>query len=68
MKISEAVEKALAEGCYITPKEHEDWIKIKPTNDTGNCILMHADGSNPSKYGWQPSANDLIRDDWIVVN
>lgn len=70
MKISEAVEKALTEGRCITPKEHEGWIKIKPTNDAaqGNCILMGADGSNPSKHGWQPSADDLMRDDWIVVD
>lgn len=70
MKISKAVKKALAKGCCITTKDHKDWIKIKPTNSArkGNCILMGADGSNPSKYGWQPSARDLIRDDWIVVN
>lgn len=53
---------------YITLPEFEGGAKIKPTNGRGNCIVMNADGSNPSKYGWQPSADELIRDDWLLVD
>lgn len=68
MHIHEAVKQALDKGAYITLPEFVGGAKIKPTDGKGNCILMNADGSNPSKYGWQPSAKQLIRDDWIIVN
>ncbi|MBR2697935.1 MAG: DUF2829 domain-containing protein [Clostridia bacterium] len=67
MNITDAIREAIAEGGCITVPEYADVIKIKPTNTTANCILMNADGSNPSKHGWQPSANALLRDDWIVT-
>lgn len=68
MYIHEAVEKALDNKKYITTPEFEDLAKIKPTNTRENCIVMFADGSHPSKYGWQPTAEDLIRNDWIVTD
>lgn len=67
MNIFEAVTIAVREEKYITTPEFAGKIKIKPTNGDGNCILMHADGSNPSKYGWQPTADDLMREDWIIT-
>lgn len=68
MHIQEATRQAMDEGRYIITPEWVHAMKIKPTNGTGRCIAMKADGSNPSKYGWQPSADDLIRDDWMVVD
>lgn len=68
MYIHEAVKKAMDKGYCITTREHKETAKIRPTNERGNCILMMADGTNPSEYGWQPSAEDLMRDDWIVVD
>ena len=67
MNIFEAVTIAVREGKYITTPEFAETAKIKPTNEKGNCILMGADGSRPSKYGWQPTANDLMREDWIIT-
>lgn len=71
MTINEAVRKALEEnGCIYNPDmvgKHGGVIKIRPTNGEGNCILSEWDGSRPSKYGWQPRANDFIRDDWMVI-
>lgn len=66
MKINEAVKIACESGLYITTEEEAEIIKIKPTNGEGLCILMTADGKNPSKWGWQPTAKDLTREDWIV--
>ena len=68
MNIYEAVKEALkTDKCIITP-DFEGVIKIKPTNESGNCIVLKADGSNPSKHGWNPQADELIREDWIVVD
>ena len=68
MYIQEAAKQAIDKETYMTLPEFQGGAKIKPTNGRGNCILMNADGSNPSKYGWQPSAEELLREDWIVVD
>ncbi len=68
MFIHEAVHEAVKKEKYITLKDLSGRIKIKPTNGPGNLIIMQADGSRPSKAGWQPSAEDLLRDDWIVID
>ena len=67
MDIGKAVSEAYRLGKCITNSSFPD-TKIKPTNDKGNCIVMYADGKNPSKYGWQPTAEDLMRRDWVVVD
>lgn len=67
MDIREATIKALENNCFITTVEWKDLVKIKPTNDSGNCIIMTNKGENPSTYGWQPCADDLIRIDWIIT-
>lgn len=68
MNIYKAVRKAIKKDKCITVKGCENRWKIKPTNGRGNCIFMCADGSNPSKYGWQPSAYNLLDKSWIVVD
>lgn len=68
MNIQQAAIIAVKNGKCMTLPEIKNEIKIKPTNDIGNCILMMQDGSHPSKYGWQPSAQDLVRDDWEVID
>ena len=68
INIQEAVKQAVEERKYITLPEFEGGAKIKPTNGRGNCIVMNADGSSPSKSGWQPSADELMRDDWLIVD
>lgn len=67
MFIHEAVKEAVENKKHITIEKMKD-VKINPTNERGLCIVMQADGSNKSKYGWQPSADDLMRDDWTVVD
>ena len=67
MNIYEAVKIAVMEDRYITLPCFVGCDKIKPTNGKGNCIVMNADGSHPSKDGWQPTANDLLRTDWMVT-
>lgn len=67
MHIHKAVRKAIKKDKYIAIKEFREF-KIRPTDGAGNCIIMNADGNSPSKHGWQPSAKDLVRDDWIIVD
>lgn len=68
MYIHEAVKEAMEKDCCITTKWMKEVGKIRPTNEPPHYILMKADGTNLSKYGWQPSAEDLMRDVWIVVD
>lgn len=67
MNLCEAVRKAFETDAFITVPEFRNSAKIKPTNERGLCIVSNWDGSNPSKTGWQPSADDFLRDDWEVV-
>lgn len=66
MWIHEAVKKALESNKCITLPEFKGTAKIKPTNGRENCIVMEANGCNPSRHGWQPRAKDLIRNDWEI--
>ena len=68
MNIQEAVKTATKHNTCITLPGFVGMAKIKPTDGKGNCIVMEAGGSHPSKYGWQPTASDLMRDDWEVVD
>lgn len=67
MFIHEATKEALESDKYITLKGSEEAIKIKPDLRLPFTI-MHADGSHPSKYGWQPTAEELMGNDWIIVD
>ena len=68
MNICEATNLAVKSGKCIAHGKMIGVAKVKPTNTTSNCILMYADGSNPSRYGWQPSAKDLMREDWELID
>lgn len=67
MLICEATKAALESGKYITQKRYMGKIKIRPEIGIP-CTIMEADGSRPSKYGWQPTADALISEDWIVID
>lgn len=67
MFIHEAVKIALENNKAITLSEHRG-AKIKPTHLKETCIVMLSDGSRPSKCGWQPTAEQLVRDDWEIVD
>lgn len=68
MNIQEAVKSAMEKEKCITLPEFEKSVKIKPTNTSKNCVLFIGNGECQSKHGWQPNADFLIRDDWIVVD
>lgn len=75
MNIQEATRIALTENLCITiPENGCIWFKIRPTNDPkNNCILLYNDKAvkkviNALSHGWQPAADDLLSDEWIVID
>ena len=68
MNLCDAVKKAVELGSCITTPEFRGGAKIRPTNDKGNCVVSMWDGSKPSKIGWQPTAEDILRDDWEIAD
>jgi len=70
MFIHEAVKAAISEGKFIT--RPDAWWgtkeKIKPTNTPDCCICFDRKNEKPPVRGWEPPAEDLMADDWAVVN
>lgn len=67
MTIQEATKQSMEMGTYIRRK-NVLWqkIKLKPTNTPDGCIAFKQ--GNPPRKGWQPKAEDLMAEDWIVVD
>lgn len=74
MNISEAIQARTEQKPFITRKkwrsEFSTWqaadIKIQPTDSPDCCIVMSRVNKSPSR-GWQPTAEDLLADDWYVT-
>lgn len=68
MKIYEAVEKALKEKKPITRRGlFKMGFMILPTNSSECCYVLTEDMKKRPGRHWNPTADDLIADDWIVV-
>ncbi len=70
MYIHEAVKAAVEEGRFIT-RPTAWWgkrIKTKPTNSPDCCMVFSCDNKTSPARGWQPQAEDLMADDWAVVD
>lgn len=68
MFIHEAVKQALETDGWIVREGIEifETLAIKPTNTGFNCIVK----SRLTKEApcWNPSAEDLMADDWVVLS
>lgn len=72
MIISDAIKARHADKQYIT---REAWcntyrgldLKVFPTNTPDCCVLTSLATRGPRR-GWQPTAGDLIADDWFVTD
>ena len=51
---------------YLTSKPVAAVIKIQPTDSPDGCIIESVAAKSP-RYGWQPTAGDLVADDWETV-
>ena len=73
MFIHEAIEKSLKENKEICRESARDvhadvFATIRPTNSYEACILViNQKDTKKSCRNWNPTADDLIADDWIVV-
>ncbi|EOS7924852.1 DUF2829 domain-containing protein [Enterococcus faecium] len=68
MNIKEAVELAMKEGKYIYKESEKNEgieIDIFPTNTWDCCVLISKDSEKVGKR-WNPTASDLIANDWKV--
>ena len=63
MNICEAVKIALKEGNCIREKPFNVKVKI---DHGATGTLMKLDGNHPVK-GWQPTSEELISEDWEVM-
>ena len=68
VKIHEAVEKSLKEKKPITRTSLSDFgFKIFPTDSSDCCYLIPKDEKQQPARCWNPTADDLLADDWEVV-
>lgn len=65
MNIKEAVEIANQRNVHITRRQWNNGIVIEPTN-TDKCCIVHKE-RKPSANRWNPKAEDLTANDWIVI-
>lgn len=74
MYIHEAVTEAMAKGKRIARKnESRDqsyWpiTALEPTNNVNGIIIWSTNSKRPPTPRWQPQAEDLMADDWVVVD
>lgn len=74
MHIHEAVKEALKEDALIcrTSAKMENMTifgAIKPTNTYNTCLLLVINNGkiNKGSRWWNPTADDLTADDWVVL-
>lgn len=74
MKISEAVKMATDRGACIArgsvyEEDQKGLVRIFPTNSYECCVLICSDGKRDRKGRcWNPTVDDLLADDWIIVD
>ena len=66
MFIHEAVRQAMAVNGYIVRRDWQHLIRLRPTNEVDGIVLISPHNQSP-RPRWQPRAEDLIADDWIVT-
>lgn len=75
MDIRTAVLTRTADKPFIT---RQSWVeemggychqvaKIMPTNSVDCCIITAFSARTPCR-GWQPTAGDLVAEDWITID
>lgn len=75
MYIHEAIKARTPDEPFII-REHwaeeygvyaREGVKILPTSTPDLCLLTTSYSRRNTCRGWQPSADDLVADDWITV-
>lgn len=66
MRIQEAIKKANQKGKYITMKQVKGDIKIRPEM-YGPMPIISENGERPPGKGWQPTAEQILSEEWVVT-
>lgn len=70
MNIQDSTKIAIKHSLTMTRKKWKEshQARVLPTNDSFlQCVITSRDGKQITRY-WQPSADDLVADDWEVIN
>lgn len=68
MNIQNATKEALEKGCFIARESLKgSKTVIKPTNTYDCCIIMVKGKESQQSRFWNPTADDLIAEDWKIV-
>lgn len=67
MFIHEAVGEAMKYPAVIKRAEFQDRCFLLVVPNGRYCLYLGTDGIATPVYGWEPTAEDLIADDWIVT-
>lgn len=68
MNIQEAVKESLRTKKTIKRKNSATECVLMPTNTYDLVVIWAANQRRLPCRGWQPSADDLIADDWCVTD
>lgn len=68
MLIHEAVKKALEQGKKIRSKSDKSRYAIEPTNRGACLCIIHIEHNDRQSRYWNPSAEDLLADDWELCD
>ncbi len=70
MNIIEATRKAIAENKYICRESAMFSYRLKPTNDCCGAFTIISIGTTHMKIAphWNPTADDILADDWAVFD
>ncbi|HAM62102.1 MAG TPA: hypothetical protein DCP62_00080 [Erysipelotrichaceae bacterium] len=53
--------------CMYMQRESLPEVKIEPTNSDWCCVISGIDGTHRTR-GWEPNLDDLMAQDWRIVN
>ena len=67
MYIHEAVAKAIESPSVLRRPDFPDGVFLMVVPNERYCIYLAAAGLATPVYGWEPSAGDLMADDWTVT-
>lgn len=73
MYIHEAIKARTADKPFVTRREWGDafgaraGVKLLPTHSPDGMVVESRATKDPQR-GWQPTAGDLVADDWFVTD
>lgn len=68
MLINVAVKKAMEQGKKIRRESDRDRFAIEPTNKGACLCIIHIEHDDRQCRYWNPSAEDIIANDWELCN